>query len=174
MPAPRSRPPARRTAASLIARAQLRRRARAREILEHLWWRRWTEQSRSPRASDVAVLVGEQLDFDVARPLDVTLEIDRVVAERGLRLAPSGLHRLVELSVRAHDAHAATASAGGRLHDQRWLVGLRIVGTPASAAMRFAASLSPPARSASGGGPIHVIPAACTASAKSPFSARNP
>ena len=36
-----------------------------------------------------------------------------------------------------------------------------IVGTPASAAMRFAASLSPPARSASGGGPTQVRPAAC-------------
>ena len=32
------------------------------------------------------------------------------------------------------------------------------VGTPASAAIRFASSLSPPRRSASGGGPTHVKP----------------
>ena len=39
---------------------------------------------------------------------------------------------------------------------------------------RFASSLSPPARSASGGGPTHVRPASSTASAKFAFSARNP
>ena len=40
-------------------------------------------------------------------------------------------------------------------------------GTPASRAIRFASSLSPPDRSASGGGPTQVRPAASTASAKS-------
>ena len=47
-------------------------------------------------------------------------------------------------------------------------------GTPASLAIRFASSLSPPARNAAGGGPTQMIPAASTASAKSGFSARNP
>ena len=50
------------------------------------WWRRWTEHSRSPRWIDVAVLVGHDLQLDVARPLDVALEVHRAVAERGQRL----------------------------------------------------------------------------------------
>ena len=40
------------------------------------WWRRWMEQSRSPRATIVARVVAQQLDLDVARVLDVALEVD--------------------------------------------------------------------------------------------------
>ena len=47
-------------------------------------------------------------------------------------------------------------------------------GTPASRAIRFAASLSPPRRSASGGGPTQVNPASSTAAANSGLSARKP
>ena len=47
-------------------------------------------------------------------------------------------------------------------------------GTPASRAIRFASSLSPPSRSASGVGPTKTSPAASTASAKLGLSARNP
>ena len=68
---------------------------------------------------DLAVPVGEQLDLDVARPLDVALVVDGVVAERGFRLAAGGLRRLLELGRLANDAHAAAASAGGCLDDQR-------------------------------------------------------
>ena len=48
------------------------------------------------------------------------------------------------------------------------------VGTPASRAIRFAASLSPPSRSVSGDGPTQVIPAATTSSANAALSARKP
>ena len=67
----------------------------------------------------VAVRVGEELDLDVARTLDVALEEHRVVAEAGERLALRGLDRFVELLRRADDPHAAPASAGRGLDDQR-------------------------------------------------------
>ena len=49
-----------------------------------------------------------------------------------------------------------------------------VSGTPASATKRRDSILSPISRIASGVGPIHLIPAASTASAKGAFSARNP
>ena len=51
------------------------------------WWRRCTEHSRSPKMDAVAVLVGEHLDLDVARPLDQLFEIDFAGTEGALRLA---------------------------------------------------------------------------------------
>ena len=51
------------------------------------WWRRWSEQSRSPRWIGIAVAVAEDLEFDMARIAEIFLDIDGVVAERGLRLA---------------------------------------------------------------------------------------
>ena len=71
------------------------------------------------------VRVGEQLHLDVARPLEVALEVDAVVAERGRRLALGRFERLGELAARADDAHAAPAAARSRLHDQGRLVALR-------------------------------------------------
>src|SRR6185436_12430080 len=115
------------------------------------------------------------LDLDVPRPLQVALAEDRVVAERRLRLAPRGLERLVEPGRRANNAHPAPAAAftsSGKPSSAGSPPGS--TGTPASRAARFAASLSPPARSASGEGPTNTRPAASTASAKSAFSARKP
>src|SRR5437763_8949238 len=71
-----------------------------------------------------AVHVGEQLDLDVPRPLEVPLEKDAIVAEPGTGLSARRRERGVELVVRADDAHPAAAAAGGRLDDQRRLVGL--------------------------------------------------
>ena len=63
------------------------------------WWRRWTEQSRSNRCTHVAVRVGEDLDLDVARALEVasrsargrrrrrTAASRRAAGERGGELA---------------------------------------------------------------------------------------
>ena len=106
--------------------------------------------------------VGEQLDLDVPGLLDVALAEDGVVAERGLRLAAGGLERGVELGVRAHDPHPSPAAPGRRLDEQREADLLRVpvstAGTPASRAIRLASSLSPPARSAAGGGPIQIEP----------------
>ncbi len=67
----------------------------------------------------VAVRVGEELDLDVARTLDVALEEHLVVAEAGERLALRGLDGFVELLRRADDPHAAPAPAGRGLDDQR-------------------------------------------------------
>ena len=53
---------------------------------------------------DVAVGVGEDLHFDVARPLDEPLDVQRAVAERRGGLAPRGLHRVGDLVARAHRA----------------------------------------------------------------------
>ena len=44
----------------------------------------------------VAVVVGEDLDLDVPRPLDQPLDVERAVAERRLRLAPRRRDRLGE------------------------------------------------------------------------------
>src|SRR6266498_65431 len=68
---------------------------------------------------DVSMLVAEQLDLDVPRPLDVALCEHAVVAERRLRLATRGLERIRQLVGRAHDAHPAPAAAGGGLEQER-------------------------------------------------------
>ena len=55
------------------------------------WWRRWTEQSRSPRWTPCAVAVDGDLDLDVAVLLEPLLEVERVVAERRARLGAADL-----------------------------------------------------------------------------------
>jgi hypothetical protein len=45
------------------------------------WWRRWIEHSRSPRCTHAAVPIAQDLELDVARPLDVLLEVDGGVAK---------------------------------------------------------------------------------------------
>jgi hypothetical protein len=66
-----------------------------------------------------AVGVGEQLDLDVAGPLEVTLEEKPAVAERRPRLPSGGFDRIVELGRAPHSAHAAPAAARRRLDEER-------------------------------------------------------
>src|SRR5690606_30082169 len=73
----------------------------------------------------VAVLVGEHLDLDVSGVLEVFLEIDVRVVERGLRLAARHRHRAEQRRLRVHDAHAPPAAAAGGLHDHRVADGAR-------------------------------------------------
>ena len=68
---------------------------------------------------DVAVRVGEHLDLDVARLLEVALEKDRVVAERALRGALRGVERGAQLLLVAGDAHADATAARARLDEHR-------------------------------------------------------
>ena len=63
---------------------------------------------------DVAVRVAEDLDLDVARVLDVLLDVDLVVAERRDRFLPRDDDLLAELRFVAQHAHTATASAPTR------------------------------------------------------------
>ena len=82
---------------------------------------------------DIAVLVAQHLDFDVARILDEALDEDAVVAEGGTRFGAGGAHAFRHLVLGARNAHALAAAAGRRLdhHRQADLAhdgeGLRIV-----------------------------------------------
>ena len=66
-----------------------------------------------------AMAVAEHLDLDVARPLEVFLEIDRVVAEGGLRFGPRGGERVRQFVGGLRDLHAAPAAAGRCLDQHR-------------------------------------------------------
>jgi len=65
-----------------------------------------------------AVVVGQDLELDVARLLDALLEIDRVIAEGRSRLAPASFEGRLETVVVRDDPHALAAAAGRGLdHD---------------------------------------------------------
>ena len=68
---------------------------------------------------DGAVVIAEHLELDVARVLDVFLDVDVADAEGRLGLALRRLERLAQLGGGADDAHAAAAAAGHRLDDHR-------------------------------------------------------
>src|SRR5690606_23103994 len=68
---------------------------------------------------DVAVLVPQHLHFHVARPLDELLQVDFVLAEGGLGLAP-GFHDLpLQVLLGTDDPHAAPPAAPGGLQHHR-------------------------------------------------------
>jgi hypothetical protein len=68
---------------------------------------------------DVAVLVAQHLDLDVARLGDEFLDEDAVVAEGGFGLALGGAEAVAGLLVVPGDAHALAAAAGRRLDHHR-------------------------------------------------------
>ena len=61
---------------------------------------------------DVAVLVGEHLELDVARLLDELLHVELAVAEGVGGFSGGGMEEVGQFFGSAHDAHAATAAAG--------------------------------------------------------------
>ena len=67
----------------------------------------------------MAVFVGEQLDLDVAGPLQVALEEEGLIPECALGLAPGRRDGLRELGRLADDSHPSPAAARGRLDHQR-------------------------------------------------------
>ena len=67
----------------------------------------------------VAVLVGEDLDLDVARVGQVALEVDGRVAEELLALARGALEGVLELLLLQRDAEALAAAAARRLDGDR-------------------------------------------------------
>ena len=139
----------------------------------------------------VPVAVGEHLDLDVPRVLDVLLDVDGGIGEVRLALALRGLERALGLGRRGDHLHAAAAAARRRLDRDRPAVlvaerGSRVaasrissvvpgtIGTPAADILWRAPILEPIASIAEGGGPIQTSPASSQARAKSAFSARNP
>ena len=72
--------------------------------------------------------VGQELDLDVTRTLDVALAVDAVVAEGGLGLSLRGVHRVPELGRVADDAHAAPAASRRSLDDERKADVVRVAG----------------------------------------------
>ncbi|TPW02406.1 MAG: choline dehydrogenase [bacterium] len=69
--------------------------------------------------------VGDDLELDVARLLEVALHIDSAVAEGGGGLGLGGLDGLDEVFGGQGDLHAASAAAGGGFDDQGEADGLR-------------------------------------------------
>ena len=61
---------------------------------------------------DVAMRVGDHLDFDVTRLLDEAFDIQRAVAERRQGFAPRGADRFAAAAFVRHDPHAFAAAAG--------------------------------------------------------------
>src|SRR6185437_8880044 len=71
-----------------------------------------------PERGDPTPVVSENLDLDVARPLEVFLDVDAAIPERLLGLPPRGLERPLDLGVTADQAHSLPAAPRRRLeHD---------------------------------------------------------
>src|ERR1700686_949750 len=71
------------------------------------------------QTDNVAMLVAQHLEFDVARVLDILLEIKVAVAERGRGLRLRLTVKRGQFILIAHDAHAPPATAGRGFEDDR-------------------------------------------------------
>ena len=134
------------------------------------------------------MLVGGDLDLDVAGGGDEPFEIHPLVAERRARLAAREAEEVVELVAVAGELDSSTAAAARRLDQQRIpnLVGRCAcivarfdllpgrTGTPARAASSRARSLSPLSSITSAGGPMKMSPFSCARAASFGLSDRNP
>ena len=67
----------------------------------------------------VPVAVDRDLDLDVPVLVEPLLEVERIVAERGLGLGAADAHRGLELARRPDHAHALAAAARRRLDEHR-------------------------------------------------------
>jgi len=63
----------------------------------------------------VAFTIREDLHFDMARPLEETLDEDGSVAECGLGLAHSAVERVLEVALLTDNTHTTASSAHSRL-----------------------------------------------------------
>ena len=100
------------------ARAQGRRQRGRRAFLDHLLVPTLRRAVALEQVDHVAVIVGKNLDLDVARVRDQPFDVQRAVVEGGRRLAPRRLDRAVDRCGVVDLAHALAAAAGRRL-DQR-------------------------------------------------------
>ncbi len=91
----------------------------ARRLLDHLLVTALDRALALPQVDAVAVTVGNQLDLDMARLLDVFLDEHPIVGERRLGLVGRRAEALAGLLVVVGDAHALAAAAGRRLDHHR-------------------------------------------------------
>ncbi len=71
------------------------------------------------QVNGVAVLVAENLDFDVARGFEEFFDVDGVVAEIRGGLGPCGFEGLLEIVRMADDLHSLAAAAAGSFNEDR-------------------------------------------------------
>jgi hypothetical protein len=71
------------------------------------------------QVDDVALVVAENLNFDVVRVLDEFLDVNAGIAEGLFRLGAGGVIAFDEGNVVVGDAHAASAAAGDGLDHDR-------------------------------------------------------
>ncbi len=78
-----------------------------------------------PKVHDMAVGVGQDLDLDVAGPVDPALDEERVVPEGGTGLTAGRRDLLLEPGQIPHQPHALAAAARARLqqHGRAQLAG---------------------------------------------------
>ena len=95
---------------------------RARRLLDHLLVTALDRAVALAEVDHVAVPVGEHLDLDVARVLEVALDVDAVVGEELLAFAGRALEGLLEVVGGHRDAEALAATAA------RGLAGDRVAG----------------------------------------------
>jgi hypothetical protein len=142
------------------------------------------------QVDDIAVLVAQHLDLDVARALDELLDEDPVVAEAGLGLGADGREALLDVLAMPGDADALAAAAGrgldhhriadllGDLHGMRGVVDLADVAGHARDARGLgellALDLVAHGSMAPGLGPMKTIPSSAQRCAKPAFSDRKP
>ena len=83
------------------------------------WWRRWSEQSRSPSATTRPAASPRSWTSMCRAGADLALEVDRAVAEGRCRLARARRERGRQVALRGHPAHPPAAAAGGGLDEER-------------------------------------------------------
>ena len=98
---------------------QVWRDAGRRALLEHLLVAALDRALALDERQHGAVLIAEQLHFDVPWTLESPLEVHRRVAERRLRLAARRPQRSRQLGFLVDEAHALAAAAGNGLQHQR-------------------------------------------------------
>ncbi len=175
--------------AHLLARRLVEQRRR--RLLDHFLVAALDRAFALAEIDDVAVLVAQHLDLDVARIGDEFLDEHAVVAEGGFRLRLGAGEAFLHFGFAVGDAHALAAAAGGGLDHHRvadFVGDLRsprrrrsmmprwpgTVETCAAAAAFFDSILSPIAAMALGFGPMNTMPAASSALGKASRSDRKP
>ncbi|MPM38347.1 hypothetical protein SDC9_84976 [bioreactor metagenome] len=99
--------------------AQFRIQRRRRRLFEQFLVAALNAAIAFPEVDDIAVVVGQDLEFDVARIDDIFFHVKRSVAEGLLRLGPCRMEALNQTRVIVRDAHSAAAAAGRCLDDYR-------------------------------------------------------